>query len=167
MAKPASARYEFGPFRLDPAERLLTREGQPVALTPKAFDTLLYFVENQQRLLTKDELIAQIWPDSFVEESNLAQNVSAVRRALGEKASGGHYIETVPKRGYRFIGEAKKVWAQAQRSVTQPAYAPTHSEVSNADELMLLETQTTADNFAEDEQVVASRPLAAPVKTIA
>jgi DNA-binding winged helix-turn-helix (wHTH) protein/TolB-like protein len=176
MAKPASARYEFGPFRLDPAERLLTRDGQTVSLTPKAFDTLLYFVENQQRLLTKDELIAQIWPDSFVEESNLAQNVSAVRRALGEKASGGQYIETVPKRGYRFIAEAKKVWVQAPRSATRPAYAPSHSEVGNADELMTLETQAapevgfatvnTADNFAEDGQTAVPLPLAAPVKAI-
>ncbi len=175
MAKPSSPLYEFGPFRLDPAERLLARAGQAVPLTPKAFDTLLYFVENQQRLLTKDELIAQIWPDSFVEESNLAQNVSAVRRALGEKPGGGHYIETVPKRGYRFVGDAKKVWAQAPRSAVRPAYAPAHGEAGMADELLTLETQAAAaagfatdhtdEFFTEDEQAVAPLPQLSRVST--
>ena len=149
MAKSPSPQFEFGPFRLDPAERLLTRDGHAVPLTPKAFDTLLYFVENQQRLLTKDELIANIWPDSFVEESNLAQNVSAVRRALGEKTGGGHYIETVPKRGYRFVGEAKQVWSQAQRSAARPVYTSAHGEVSNAAVLPTLNTLTTTDNTDE------------------
>ncbi len=153
------------------------RAGQTVPLTPKAFDTLLYFVENQQRLLSKDELIAQIWPDSFVEESNLAQNVSAVRRALGEKPGGGHYIETVPKRGYRFVGDAKKVWAQASRSAPRPAYAPAHGGVGNADELLRLNTEAaaetgyaadnTADFFAEDDQEVgAPTPVSAAHSSI-
>ncbi|MBI1764421.1 MAG: winged helix-turn-helix domain-containing protein [Acidobacteria bacterium] len=177
MAKPASPLYEFGPFRLDPAERLLTRTGQPVALTPKAFDTLLLFVENQQRLLTKDELIAQIWPDSFVEESNLAQNVSAVRRALGEKAGGGHYIETVPKRGYRFVGEAKQVWAQAQRPAARPAYAPAQGEVGKAEALLDLNAQAAvetdeissniADAFAEDAPALTSLSSSSPGSSLA
>lgn len=176
MAKPASPLYEFGPFRLDPAERLLARDGQSVPLTPKAFDTLLFFVENQQRLLTKDELISQIWPDSFVEESNLAQNVSAVRRALGEKPGGGHYIETVPKRGYRFVGEAKKVWSQAQRNAARPVFAPAHGDAGGADELLGLDRQAaadaesasgyTADDFAEDGQALVPPPLTAPVKAL-
>lgn len=128
MAKPTTPVYEFGPFRLDPAERLLLRAGQPVALTPKAFDTLRYFLENHQRLLSKDELLAQLWPDSFVEESNLAQNVSAVRRALGEQPGGGHYIETVPKRGYRFVGAVQQVWEPARRASLKPALAPSGNE---------------------------------------
>ncbi|MGH9847017.1 MAG: winged helix-turn-helix domain-containing protein, partial [Blastocatellia bacterium] len=76
MTTPPTQYYEFGPFRLDPVERQLLRDGQSVQLTPKAFDALLIFVENNNRLLGKDELISKLWPDSFVEESNLAQNVS-------------------------------------------------------------------------------------------
>jgi len=82
MMKSQRQRYEFGPFHLDPSERRLTREGQVMPLTPKVFDTLLLFVENSNLLLTKDEMIGRLWPDSFVEESNLAQNVSMLRRFL-------------------------------------------------------------------------------------
>src|SRR2546427_9271360 len=92
--------YEFGPFRLDPAERLLLRNNQTVPLAPKAFDTLLLLVENSGHLLTKDELMKRLWPETFVEEANLAQNISAIRRALDEKNGGAQYIETVPKGGY-------------------------------------------------------------------
>ena len=97
--------YEFGPFRLDPAERLLLRNGQTVPLAPKAFDTLLLLVENSGHLLTKDELMKHLWPETFVEEVNLAQNISAIRRALDDKNGGAHYIETVAKGGYRFVGQ--------------------------------------------------------------
>jgi DNA-binding winged helix-turn-helix (wHTH) protein/TolB-like protein/Tfp pilus assembly protein PilF len=107
MMKSPRQCYEFGPFRLDPSERQLRRAGQVMPLTPKVFDTLLLFVENSNVLLTKDEMIRLLWPDSFVEESNLAQNVSMLRRALGEQSNGKPYIETVPKRGYRFIAEAR------------------------------------------------------------
>jgi TolB-like protein/DNA-binding winged helix-turn-helix (wHTH) protein len=96
--------YEFGPFRLDPAERLLLRNNQTVPLAPKAFDTLLLLVENSGHLLTKDELMKRLWPETFVEEANLAQNISAIRRALDDKNGGAQYIETVPKGGYRFVG---------------------------------------------------------------
>jgi DNA-binding winged helix-turn-helix (wHTH) protein/TolB-like protein/tetratricopeptide (TPR) repeat protein len=108
MKKSPRHCYEFGPFRVDPAERQLLREGQVVPLTPKVFDTLLLFSENSNLLLTKDEMIKRLWPDSFVEESNLAQNVSMLRRALGEQPNGKPYIETVPKRGYRFIAEVRR-----------------------------------------------------------
>ena len=97
--------YEFGPFRLDPAERQLLRNNQTVPLAPKAFDTLLLLVENSGHLLTKDELMKCLWPETFVEEANLAQNISAIRRALDDKNGGTHYIETVPKGGYRFVGQ--------------------------------------------------------------
>ena len=103
--KPTRYVYEFGPFCLEPSERMLRRDGQPVPLTPKAFDTLLIFVEHNNHLLTKEELISKLWPDSFVEESNLAQNVSTLRKALGERSNGRQYIETVPKKGYRFTAE--------------------------------------------------------------
>jgi DNA-binding winged helix-turn-helix (wHTH) protein/TolB-like protein len=117
MMKSPRHCYEFGPFRLDPSERQLLRAGQVMPLTPKVFDTLLLFVENNNLLLTKDEMIGRLWPDSFVEESNLAQNVSMLRRALGEQPDGKPYIETVPKRGYRFTAEVRL------RQEEQPAVA--------------------------------------------
>lgn len=92
--------YEFGPFRLDVAERLLTREGAPLPLAPKVFDTLVALARGGGRLLTKDELMAELWPDTAVEEANLIVNISALRRALGD-GGGARYIETVPRRGYR------------------------------------------------------------------
>jgi DNA-binding winged helix-turn-helix (wHTH) protein/TolB-like protein/tetratricopeptide (TPR) repeat protein len=95
--------YTFGAFRLDPVERLLTQGGRPISLTPKALDTLVVLVERHGHLVSKDDLFQAVWPDSFVEENNLAQHISALRRALGE-GPDGPFIETVPKRGYRFIG---------------------------------------------------------------
>ena len=90
--------YEFGGFRLEPAERLLTRAGKPVALTPKIFDTLQVLVENAGRLITKNEFMERVWRDAFVEEATLAQSISQLRKAMGDS----HAIETVPKKGYRF-----------------------------------------------------------------
>jgi DNA-binding winged helix-turn-helix (wHTH) protein/TolB-like protein/Flp pilus assembly protein TadD len=101
--------YEFGPFRIDVAERRLLHGGQAVPLTPKVFDTLLLLVENSGRTLEKDELIERLWPDSFVEESSLAQNIFQLRKALGEAGSGERYIETIPKRGYRFAANVREL----------------------------------------------------------
>jgi DNA-binding winged helix-turn-helix (wHTH) protein/Tol biopolymer transport system component len=98
------AGLKFGDFTLDVAERLLLREGHAVPLTPKAFDVLAALAARPGRLVTKDELLKEIWPDAFVEESNLAYHVFALRRALGDTAEGHCYVETVPKRGYRFVG---------------------------------------------------------------
>ena len=93
---------QFGPFVFDAQERVLRRDGAPVALTPKGFDLLEAFVEQPGRLLSKDELLRRLWPDIYVEESNLAYHVFGLRKALGDTAENGRYIETVPKRGYRF-----------------------------------------------------------------
>jgi DNA-binding winged helix-turn-helix (wHTH) protein/Tol biopolymer transport system component len=93
----------FGPITLVPAERVLLKDGRPVALTPKAFDLLAYLAANPGRLLTKEELMRAVWPDAIVEEANLASNVFAIRKALGDGAAGERYVETVPKRGYRFV----------------------------------------------------------------
>ena len=101
--------YEFDSFRLDPTERLLLREGQPLSLTPKAFDTLLLLVQNSGHLLDKEQLLKSIWPDTFVEEANLANNISLLRRLLGQGAGGQQYIETQPKRGYRFVAAVNEV----------------------------------------------------------
>ncbi|HVR72359.1 MAG TPA: winged helix-turn-helix domain-containing protein [Vicinamibacteria bacterium] len=103
--------YEFGSFRLDPAERLLLREGHSVALTPKAFDLLVYLVERPGRLVERQALMAALWPDAVVEEANLAYNVSAVRKALGDGHEGEQFIQTVPTRGYRFVAPVIEVSA--------------------------------------------------------
>ena len=99
--------YEFGPFRLDPAERLLLRDGVVVALTPKAFDLLVYLVERHGRLAEKHALMAALWPDAIVEEANLASNVSALRKVLDEGEEAASVIQTVPTRGYRFVAPVK------------------------------------------------------------
>jgi DNA-binding winged helix-turn-helix (wHTH) protein/TolB-like protein len=101
--------YECGPFRLEPAEHRLTRDGSPVALAPKAFELLVFLVQNQGRLVTKDQIMQAVWPGSFVEEANLTVSISVLRKALGEKDSDLRYIETVPKKGYRFTASVKEV----------------------------------------------------------
>lgn len=100
--------YEFGPYRLDAARRTLSRGQEPLPLTSKVFDTLLALVANHDRLLLKDELMKLVWPDSFVEEVNLAQNVSALRKLLGESPGENRYIATIPGKGYRFVGEVRE-----------------------------------------------------------
>ena len=108
MSKPLANRvYEFGVFRADATERILFREGREVPLTPKVFDTLLVLLENRGHVLTKKELMQKIWPDSFVEENNLAQNISILRKALTSQADPQSYIQTMPKRGYRFVGDVR------------------------------------------------------------
>jgi len=98
--------YEFGPFRLEPAERKLLRGCEVVALTPKVFDMLVMLVRKNGHLMEKDELIQLLWPDSFVEEGNLSNNVFVLRKALGNDYE---YIETVPRRGYRFVGAVRQL----------------------------------------------------------
>ena len=105
----AAPRYQFGPFQLDPTEHRLLRDGVEVALQLKAFETLCILVENQGRLLKKEDLLQQVWPDTVVEENNLNKNVSMLRKALGEHATGQSYIETVPRVGYRFVAPVKKI----------------------------------------------------------
>lgn len=98
-----SSRYTFGRFQLDAGERRLLRDGQPVALTPKAFDTLLALMQHAGHVVSKDDLMRAVWPDGYVEESNLAFNISTLRKALREGQNGERFIETVPKLGYRFV----------------------------------------------------------------
>src|SRR5260370_27132592 len=102
MPRETKALYEFGPFRLEPDERVLERGGAEVPLAPKAFDLLLVLVERHGHLVEKDELLKLVWPDTFVEETNLTYNISVLRKALGDGTNGTKLIETVPKRGYRF-----------------------------------------------------------------
>src|SRR5579864_9099947 len=109
MADPIKHAYEFGPFRIDTIERLLFRGDEMVSLTPKAVDTLLALVSNHGRVLGKEELMKLIWPDSFVEEGGLARNISILRKVFEEGDSELQYIETLPKRGYRFLASVKDI----------------------------------------------------------
>ena len=117
MVSRANRLYEFGPFRLDMNERVLLRDGQVAPLTPKAFDTLVVLVQNNGHVLEKEELLKAVWPDTFVEEATLAQNIFTLRKVLGKEPS---YIETIPKRGYRFT-------ANVLTHDTQPAASPSHN----------------------------------------
>jgi len=123
MSSQAAQFYEFGPFRLDTSEQMLLRDGRAIALPPKAYETLLILVEHGGRTLTKDELMSAIWPDTFVEEANLAHNISLLRKALGESPGEQQYIQTVPRRGYRFVAEVRQPQA-AEASPVEPQPAP-------------------------------------------
>ena len=114
--------YQFGPFHLDTGEQTLSREGKPVALTGKAFQTLRVLVENSGHTVTKDDLLSKVWPDTFVEELTLAQNISTLRKALGDDKSDSKYIQTVPRRGYRFVAPVIQLdESQAQAPTNIPA----------------------------------------------
>src|SRR5205814_3384675 len=100
--------YEFGDFRLDTAKRVLRQlDGTTVPVTPRVFETLLYMVEHHDTVLDKERLMEAVWPDSIVEENNLTQNISTLRRVFGETPGSHHYIVTVPGRGYRFVANVK------------------------------------------------------------
>ena len=103
MGQQGNRSFEFGRFRMNVAERVLLRDGEVVPLTPKVFDILLTLVENRGQVVSKEELMKRVWPDTFVEEGNLTQNISLLRKALGETPGGAQFIETVPRRGYRFV----------------------------------------------------------------
>jgi len=101
--------YEFGKFRLFPEEYLLIRDGKPVYLKPKVFETLLVLVENRGRILDKETLMQRLWQDTFVEEANLTVNISQLRKALGQTESSERFIDTIPRRGYRFAADVQEV----------------------------------------------------------
>src|SRR6266478_4547862 len=107
MPRPPAQVYEFGAFRVDASKRLLARDGTPVPLTPKVFDTLLHLVQHSGTPLGKDELMRSIWPDTVVEENNLNQNISILRRVLGDGRNEHRYIATVPGYGYQFVAEVR------------------------------------------------------------
>src|SRR6266545_4799271 len=119
MQTPPANLYEFGDFQLDPAKRRLQRlDGTPVPLTPRVFDTLLYMVEHHDSVLDKERIMAVVWPDSIVEENNLAQAISKLRQVFGETPGSHGYIVTVPGRGYRFVAEVNKRTEDAVKNET-------------------------------------------------
>ena len=117
----ARGAYRFGPFQLDTRERRLSRGCDVIPLRLKVFDTLRVLVENAGRLVTKQELLDTIWPETTVEENNLNHNVSVLRKALGEKATGQLYIETVPRVGYRFAAAVEPTEPRAEATVASAA----------------------------------------------
>jgi DNA-binding winged helix-turn-helix (wHTH) protein/TolB-like protein/Flp pilus assembly protein TadD len=125
--------YEFGPFQLDPPERLLLCQGQAVPLPPKAFDLLVVLVERRGHLVRKEELLKIVWPGSFVEEGNLSVAVSLCRKALNDDRGLHKYIETVSKRGYRFVAEVREVGEQELSLPALSAHAPGIAFVARPD----------------------------------
>lgn len=107
MAGQDKRLYEFDPFLLDVGERLLLRNGEAVAIPPKAFDVLVVLIQRSGRLLSKDDLMRAIWGDTIVEEGNLSLHISSIRKALGDSADEPRYVQTVPKQGYRFIAPVR------------------------------------------------------------
>jgi Tol biopolymer transport system component/DNA-binding winged helix-turn-helix (wHTH) protein len=120
MALPFNQLYEFGEFRLDTGEKILTCGDSPVELTPKGFELLCVFVENHGRLLQKDELMEKIWADSFVEDSNLTFNIRQLRKILGDDAHDPKYIKTVRRHGYRFIADVRQISEENKRRRETP-----------------------------------------------
>src|SRR5579863_2556221 len=114
MPQQARPIYEFGPFRLDPTERVLSRAGRPISLTPKAFDVLLLLLRSSGRLVKKSEFMTSAWANSFVEESNLTVTISMLRKILEGETHDRKYIETVSKRGYRFVAQVGEIVESAK-----------------------------------------------------
>lgn len=119
MTQQTKHLYEFGPYRIDPFKRLLLRGGESVPLPSKAFDTLLVLLQHKETVVSKEELMTSLWPDTFVEESNLSQSIFLLRKALGETAQDHRYIVTIPGRGYRFAEEVKEVAEESEDLVVE------------------------------------------------
>jgi TolB-like protein/DNA-binding winged helix-turn-helix (wHTH) protein/Flp pilus assembly protein TadD len=128
MSGPETPVYQFGPFVLDAAKRRLLRDGEVVRLTPKAFETLLALVEVRGTTIGKDELLKRVWGDTVVEENNLNQSITALRKALGDSRSESQYIATIPGQGYRFVADLREVAdgeGSSVETVTSPVVAET------------------------------------------
>jgi DNA-binding winged helix-turn-helix (wHTH) protein len=123
MSRGRPAVYEFGPYRLEVGERRLSKHGNPVPLRAKVFDTLRMLVEHHGRLVHKNDLLAAVWPDATVEETNLSHNISELRRAFDEGRTGEPYIETVSKSGYRFVAAVRESQSPAEPTGIVPIVA--------------------------------------------
>ncbi len=126
MATDPRIIYEFGPFRMDPDKQILRRGDDVVPVTPKAFETLLVLVRRSREVVSKEELLKELWPNSFVEESNLSQNIFLLRKALGDSAENRQYIVTLPGRGYRFAATVRTITEQGEALV---AHARTRTQI--------------------------------------
>jgi Tol biopolymer transport system component/DNA-binding winged helix-turn-helix (wHTH) protein len=143
--------YEFGDFCLDAAERQLLRRGKPVQLTPKAFETLAYLVSRGGHVVEKEELLSAVWPNTFVEEATLAQNIFTLRKALGQGRDTEQYIETVPKRGYRFVCNVRELRDEGATLVVQQhtrTHVVTEEEETDEENTSGHDSQNAASIFA-------------------
>ena len=123
--------YEFGPFRVDAQREILLRAGEPVPLTPKTFQILLVLVRHNQEVVTKDDLMKAVWPDTFVEEANLSRNIFMLRKALGESPQDHRYVLTVPGRGYR-LAETVRLIADQEISLIAAEHSTVKVEVNES-----------------------------------
>lgn len=127
--------FRFGPFRLVTTERALLREGELVPLTPKVFDLLHEIVQHHGRVVAREEIMRTVWPDSFVEEGNLSVSIFMLRKALASGHAGPKYIETIPKRGYRFAGKVREFWEEGSSDSTVRSMAVLPFKSLGSDEL--------------------------------
>ena len=164
MTRQLAHFYEFDRYTLDASERMLLCEGKPVRLTPKEFETLLALVRGAGRVVSKEELLKEIWPDTFVGEATLAQNVFTLRKALGEPAGGGVFVETVPRRGYRFAVEVKESRQEEEEAAHAVATRTDESRavVSRAAEDSATHFPPPAANVRASEPESADGPTASP-----
>jgi eukaryotic-like serine/threonine-protein kinase len=164
MSRPEDVIWEFGPFRLDTAQRLLFRNGDLVPLSRKAVEILVLLVEHEGQLVEKEQLMRTVWPDAFVEESNVAVHISQLRKSLG--ADDGFRIDTVPRRGYRFVGAVQAVGPEA-KSVESPAQVRPTSSVEGSEELINSPSTTSVPDLSrEPSPPVANKWLLVGVGTI-
>ena len=147
MAQPNEPEIVFGPFHLDRANARLLRDGRPVALTPKSFDVLCFLASRPDRLVTKDELLNALWPDVAVTDASVKVCVREIRKALDDDPQSPSYIETVHRRGYRFIGQvAGDLGPQAPGATTSPAPPAAH----------FVDVKTSCDDSANPSPVRAA-----------
>ena len=145
--------YQFGKLRIDALARTLRREEEIVTLNRRAFDVLLYFVQNPGRVLTRDELLKNVWPDTYVDENSLAQSISALRRALEEKPGDNNYVVTLPGRGYQFVSHVEIIAPANLVVVPDDASVAGHGSTG-----MLIQQQTIRTSIVTEEQVTPGRP---------
>ena len=138
MTREQKTVYEFNDFRLDPDEHLLLWNGQAVPLTPKVFETLVVFVRNRAHVLSKEELLKTLWPNTFVNENTLNRHISTLRKALGECTEHPKYIETIPKIGFRFIGDVREMHEESPLSTDRAhlglSFVPREEQESRSSE---------------------------------
>jgi eukaryotic-like serine/threonine-protein kinase len=162
MSNKARQFYDFGPYRIDPRRRMLLRQQHPLTLHPKAFEVLLVLVQNSERVVTKDDLMKMVWPDSFVEESNLSQQIFVLRKTLGDAVEEKRYIVTVPGRGYRFVEKVNVV----EDDLVEPEVIGKESadgaddfvasNVTAADVSLVVESHTRSRVVVEEREVPAA-----------
>src|SRR5580704_9403283 len=145
MSMKTDGIFRFGEFQIDSLTRTLRREEELVILNRRAFDVLLYFVQNPGKVLTRDELLKNVWAESFVDENSLAQSISALRRALEEKPGDNSYIVTLPGRGYQFVAPVQII------ASGNPAISADASTVAGSSS-MVLQQQTIRTNVITEER---------------